>query len=74
MFFWKILEVSIFGRLVCIYCLLKDDMPFVSRSCVTEVEKCDYIEKSGFFFQKAKTNGSDDFNLEVTKNDSLALS
>ena len=72
MFFWKILEVSIFGRLVCTYCLLKDDMPFVSGSYVTEVN--DYIEKSGFFFQKAKKNGSDDFNLEVTKNDSLALS
>ena len=37
MFFWKILEVSIFGRLVCTYCLLKDDMPFVSGSYVTEV-------------------------------------
>ena len=48
MFFWKILEVSIFGRLVCTYCLLKDDMPFVSGSYVTEVN--DYIEKSGLFF------------------------
>ena len=38
MFFWKILQVSIFGRLVCTYCLLKDDMPFVSGSYnVTEV-------------------------------------
>ena len=37
MFFWKILEVSIFGRLVCTYCLLKDDMPFVSGSYVTGV-------------------------------------
>ena len=60
MYFWKILEVSIFGRLVCTYCLLKDDMPFVSGSYVTEVN--DYIEKSGllFFFQKAKKNGSDE--------------
>ena len=37
MFFWKILEVSIFGQLVCTYGLLKDDMPFVSGSYVTEV-------------------------------------
>ena len=66
MFFWKILEVGSFGRLVCTYCLLKDDMPFVSGSYVIEVN--DYIEKSGlFFFQKAKKNGSDDFNLEVTE-------
>ena len=48
MLFWKILEVSIFGRIVCTYCLLKDDMPFVSGSYVTEVN--DYIEKSGLFF------------------------
>ena len=63
--------MSIFGRLVCTYCLLKDDMPFVSGSYVTEIN--DYIEKSGlffffffffFFFQK---NGSDDFNLDVTE-------
>ena len=40
--------MSIFGRLVCTYCLLKDDMPFVSGSYVTEVN--DYIEKSGLFF------------------------
>ena len=69
-FFWKILEGSIFGQLVCTYCLLKDDMPFVSGSYVT-IEVNDYIEKSGlffiFFFQKAKKNGSDDFNLEVTE-------
>ena len=58
--------MSIFGRLVCTYCLLKDDIPFVSGSYVTEVN--DYIEKSGlFFFQKANKNGSDDFNLEVTE-------
>ena len=44
---------------MCTYCLLKDDMPFVSGSYVTEVN--DYIEKSGFFFfQKAKKNGSDE--------------
>ena len=58
--------MSIFGRLVCTYCLLKDDMPFVSGSYVTEVN--DFIQKSGlFFFQKANKNGSDDFNLEVTE-------
>ena len=58
--------MSIFGRLVCTYCLLKDDMPFVSGSYETEVN--DYIEKSDlFFFQKANKNGSDDFNLEVTE-------
>ena len=54
-----------FGQLVCTYCLLKDDMSFVSGSYVIEVN--DYIEKSGLFFQKAKKNGSDDFNLEVTE-------
>ena len=66
MFFWKILEVSIFGRLVCTYCLLKDDMPFVSGSYVTEVN--DYIEKPGlfFFFKKLRKMGP--------TNDSLALS
>ena len=55
------------GRLVCAYCLLKDDMPFVSGSYMIEVN--DYIEKSGlfFFFQKAKKNGSHDFNPEVTE-------
>ena len=40
--------MSIFGPLVCTYCLLKDDMSFVSGSYVTEVN--DYIEKSGLFF------------------------
>ena len=30
------------GRLVCAYCLLKDDMPFVSGSYMIEVN--DYIE------------------------------
>ena len=41
--------MSIFGRCK----LLKDDMPFVSGSYVTEVN--DYIEKSGllFFFSKS---------------------
>ena len=56
------------GRLVCAYCLLKDDMPFVSGSYMIEVNYC--IEKSGFiffFFQKAKKNGSHDFNPEVTE-------
>ena len=36
------------GRFVFAYCLLKDDMPFVSGSYVIEVN--DYIEKSGLFF------------------------
>ena len=67
MFFWKILKVGNLGRLVFAYCLLKDDMPFVSGSYMTEVN--DYIEKSVlfFFFQKTKKNGSDDFNPEVTE-------
>ena len=55
-FFWKILKVGILGRLVCAYCLLKDDMPFVSGSCMIEVN--DYIEKSGlFFFKKLRKMG-----------------
>ena len=47
------------------YCLLKDNMPFVSGSYMIEVN--DNIEKSGFFFfsKKAKKNGSDDFNPEL---------
>ena len=49
-FFWKILKVGNLGRLVCAYCLLKDDMPFVSGSYMIEVN--DYIEKSVFFFKK----------------------
>ena len=55
------------GRLMCAYRLLRDDMPFVSGSYMFEVNG--YIEKSGlfFFFQKAKKNGSDDFNPEVTE-------
>ena len=57
MFFWKILKVGNLGRIVCAYCLLKDDMPFVSGSYMIEVN-C---------FQKAKKNGSDDFNPEVTE-------
>ena len=52
-FFWKILRVGNLGRLVCAYCLLKDDMPFVSSSYMIEVN--DYIEKSGLcFFKKLK--------------------
>ena len=43
------------GRLVCVYCSLKDDMSFVSGSYMIEVN--DYIEKSGLFFQKAKKMG-----------------
>ena len=50
-FFWKILKVGNLGRLVCAYCLLKDDMPFVSGSYMTEVN--DYIEKSVLFFSKS---------------------
>ena len=66
MFFWKILKVSNLGRLMCAYCLLKDDMPFVSGFYMIKVN--DYIEKSGlFFFQKAKKNGSNDFNPEATE-------
>ena len=67
MFFWKILKVGNLGQLVCAYCLLKDDMPFVSGSYMIEVN--DYIEKSGLSccFQKAKKNGSNDFNPEVTE-------
>ena len=49
---------------MCAYCLLKDDMPFVSGSYMIEVND---IEKSGLFFQKAKKNGSHDFNPEVTE-------
>ena len=53
------------GRLVFAFCLLKDDMPFVSGSYMIEFN--DYIGKSGLFFQNAKKNGSDDFNPEVTE-------
>ena len=35
-------------RLVCAYCLLKDDTPFDLGSYMIEV--IDYIEKSGLFF------------------------
>ena len=48
-FFWKILKVGNLGRLVCAYCLLKDEMPFVSCSYMIEVN--DYNEKYGFFSQ-----------------------
>ena len=66
MFFWKIIRVGNLGRLVFAYCLLKDDMPFVSGSYMIEFN--DYIEKIWLiFFQKAKKNGSDDFNPEVTE-------
>ena len=65
MFFWKIIKVGNLGRLVFAYCLLKDDMPFVSGSYMIEVN--DYIENSGLFFQKAKKNGSNYFNPEVTE-------
>ena len=32
--FWKILKVGNLGRLVYAYCLLKEDMPFVSGSYI----------------------------------------
>ena len=51
MFFWKILKVGNLGRPVCAYCLLKDDMPFLSGSYMIEVN--DYIEKSGLFLSKS---------------------
>ena len=51
MFFWKILKVGSFWRLVCAYCLMNDDMPFVSGSYMIEVN--DYIEKSGLFVLKS---------------------
>ena len=51
MFFWKILKVGNFGRIVCAYCLLKDGMPFVSGSYMIEVN--DYIEKSVLLFSKS---------------------
>ena len=53
MFLGKILKVINLERLMFAYCLLKDDMPFVSGYYMIEVN--DYIEKSGLFFQKAKT-------------------
>ena len=45
------------GRLVCAYCLLKDDMPIVSGSYMIEVN--DYIENSVlfFFFKKLRKMG-----------------
>ena len=45
------MNVGYSGRLVCAYCLLKDDMPFVSGSNMTEVN--DFVEKSGLFFSKS---------------------
>ena len=57
--------MSIFGRLVCTYCLLKDDTHFVSGSYVTEVNDC--IEKSGFFFFFKKLIKMGPTNLEVTE-------
>ena len=53
MFLWKILEVGNLGA----YCLLKDDMPFVSGSYMIEAN--DHIEKSGlfFFFKKLRKMG-----------------
>ena len=37
------------------------------------IEVNDYMENSGLRFSKQKKNGSDDFNPEVTENDSLEL-
>ena len=55
-FFWKILKAGKLGRLVCAYCSLKDDIPFVSDSYMIEVN--DYIEKTGlFFFKKLRKMG-----------------
>ena len=51
MFFLKILKVGNLGRIVCAYCLLKDDMPFVSGSYMIEVNN--YIEKSVILFSKS---------------------
>ena len=51
MFFRKIFKVGTFGRLVFAYCLLKDDMPFVSGSYMIDVN--DYIEKSDLLFLKS---------------------
>ena len=55
MFFWTILKVGNLGWLVFSYCLLKDDMPFVSGSYMIEVN--DYIKKIWliffFFFSKS---------------------
>ena len=48
---------------MCASCLLKDDMTIVSYM----IEVNDYIEKSGLFFQKAKKNGSNEINLEITE-------
>ena len=62
-FFWRILKVGNLGRLVCAYFLLKDDMPFVSGSYMIEVNGKICL----IFFKKAKKNGSDDFNPEVTE-------
>ena len=51
MFFWKILKVGNLGRILCAYCLLKDDTPFVSGSYMIEVN--DFIEKSVLLFSKS---------------------
>ena len=65
MFFWKILKVGNLGRLVCAYCLLKDDMPFVSGSY--RLKSMTTSKNLAYCFQKAKKNGSNDFNPEVTE-------
>ena len=45
------MKVGNLGPLVCAYCLLKDDMSFVSGSYMIEVNN--YIENSGLFFSKS---------------------
>ena len=48
MFFLKVVKVGNLGRLVCAYCLLKDDMFFfVSGSYMIAVN--DYIENLAYF-------------------------
>ena len=44
-------SVGNLGRLVCAYCYLKDDMPFVSGSYIIEVN--DYIDNSGLCLSKS---------------------
>ena len=50
-FFWKILKMGNLERLMCAYCSLKDDMPFVSDSYMIEVNN--YIENSDLCFSKS---------------------
>ena len=73
MFFWKILKVGNLGWLMFSYCLLKDDMPFVSGSYMIEVN--DNIEKIWLiFFKTLRKMGPAISTRKQLKNDSLALS